>query len=224
MGMTFTGGMTLTGGMQGLSSDAPPPTELTWETNNLQAGLTLSNNNKTVTRNTAGYATIAVDFSSTGIAQGQKAMYSVTMNVYDGQSGYSAVGLVYQDGSVDNFFLGNNGESIGLFTDGNVYNNNGVRNTIQGFTTNGDVIDLAVDRVNNRYYWRVNNGDWNNDPSANPATNTGGLGGDPGYSSDLENKSELLLAVTVNNNTDAGQFTINNTSPYSVPAGFTFLG
>jgi hypothetical protein len=40
--------------------------------------------------------------------------------------------------------------------------------------SNGDRICVAVDPVNSRIWARINNGNWNNSGTANPATNTGG--------------------------------------------------
>lgn len=40
--------------------------------------------------------------------------------------------------------------------------------------TDGDTISVAVDLDNNRIWYRKNAGNWNNDASANPATNTNG--------------------------------------------------
>jgi len=85
------------------------------------------------------------------------------------------------------------------------------------FQTNGDVIDVAVDRANNLIWIRVNGGDWNNDSTASPTDALGGL--------DIS-----FISGTVYPGLDpyhysgvSGQFTLNQTPQHATPAGFTFI-
>lgn len=57
---------------------------------------------------------------------------------------------------------------------GNVYSGGGSVATYAAAGLNA-VVCMAVDVANKSVWWRVNNGNWNNSGTANPATNTGGL-------------------------------------------------
>jgi hypothetical protein len=65
--------------------------------------------------------------------------------------------------------------------DGNVWLNGAnptgspVSSCFQGGVFVGNVVSMAVDLGNNAIWWRVNNLNWNNSGTANPATNTGGI-------------------------------------------------
>ena len=87
----------------------------------------------------------------------------------------------------------------------------------------GDVIDVALTGtyVNPGWWYRVNGGDWNGDPTADPATNTGGL---TQYVDDTV--SPIYPAVSIAGSLGGGPsvFTIQDVPLYAVPAGFTFLG
>lgn len=74
--------------------------------------------------------------------------------------------------------LGNDTSSngIGYGENGTVRRNNTTVTTIATYTS-GDRIGIAVDRINNKIWFRVNNGNWNNDVIANqnPVGAVGGI-------------------------------------------------
>jgi hypothetical protein len=72
-------------------------------------------------------------------------------------------------------FLGQSNEGIAMYGSGMVYRNNVLLTTYGTFAATSNV-SIAVDRPNNKIWWRVNGGNWNNDVigNQNPATNTGG--------------------------------------------------
>jgi len=82
----------------------------------------------------------------------------------------------------------------------------------------GDVIDMALDLDNAQAWFRRNNGNWNGDVSANPATNTGGVAigtlfsSAPAYFYMATLSGPASSSVTVN----AGGSAFTN----SVPSGF----
>ena len=97
---------------------------------------------------------------------------------YVTESASDSMGLSLTDGTtvpdVDN--LTTTTHALTQWGDGNVYENSVVVQTTTGSPIGmGDEIDIAVNIPSNLIWFRVNNGDWNGNPSANPATNTGGL-------------------------------------------------
>ncbi len=83
----------------------------------------------------------------------------------------SSIGPLVSGGFIGD--AGNNG--IGYFPfSGNVVRNAGTITTIMTGAA-GDVICEAYDADNKRVWWRNGSGNWNNDASANPATNTNGI-------------------------------------------------
>jgi len=178
--------------------------------------LVVSNNALTVT----APATISGEptaLATYGITVGSRAMFSVTMNAYAPLADYTGIGIANHTFNIDDY-IGVDLNSIGFFDDGNVYSNNmAIVGYYPVFQTNGDVIDVAVDRANNLIWIRVNGGDWNNDSAASPTDALGGLdisfisgtvypGLDPYYYSGV-----------------SGQFTLNQTPQYATPGGFTFI-
>ena len=151
------------------------------------------------------------------IPLGAKVMFSATLtNAYgpnsDGigiaQPGFNVVGPHY---------LGEDTVSIANYN-GEVLYDNGTIGTVTTYTT-GDVIDVAVDMVNDSIWFRVNGGVWNIS-GGDPATNAQPIGMRglssttlyPAFEADYTNGSVYT------------EWTINTTSAYSVPNGFQFWG
>jgi hypothetical protein len=60
-----------------------------------------------------------------------------------------------------NNYLGLDNQSIAIVDDGSVFTNNGfVGSGYAVFETNGQIIDVAVDTVNNKMWYRVAGGAW----------------------------------------------------------------
>lgn len=173
--------------------------------------LNFSNSNKTVLDNGPGeYSTL----TTVQFVPGNKYMASFTLDYYTDPVSWIGVGntsIDVQNGlGYDTNSIGFN--SVGDYRFGNTVYGTGYCN----FTNVGDVIDLAVDTSVNLMWIRVNGGNWNNNPSADPVTQTNGLatgGLNNGY-----------FALAVGGYNFYSQFSINTTAQYSPPAGFTFLG
>jgi hypothetical protein len=71
-------------------------------------------------------------------------------------------------------YLGSDLNGIGWAADGRVWIGGSLVLTIQGWNL-GDVLSFAVDLGNNTIWFRTNGGNWNNNPAADPAANTGGI-------------------------------------------------
>jgi hypothetical protein len=109
----------------------------------------------------------------------EKVYFEFTWNALTDNS-EEAVGIANRsaalDGSTTNFWLGFDTHSIGWFPDGGVNFNGVLAASIQTITTT-QVGCVAIDRANQKIWFRTGSGNWNNAVigSQNPATNTGGI-------------------------------------------------
>ena len=98
------------------------------------------------------------------IAPSSKVMFSVNHSIWCGYVGADGVGVGSSTTAYigqPNKYLGNDNQSLGIYDDGSVWTNNntiGSGNAI--FETNGQIIDVAVDTVNNKMWYRVDGGAW----------------------------------------------------------------
>ena len=120
-----------------------------------------------------------------------------TMN-YEGPAGYP----------------GGDNNSIGYCNNGNIYGNGGTIVGTGATWTDGDIIDIVINTQTAGMFTRVNGGDWDNDPTHDPVNNPGNAG------------AEIFQGpfYPVLSPEEGGSMTIKNSSTYSVPAGYKFLG
>jgi hypothetical protein len=176
----------------------------------------LTNNNTTATGTSSSLPTV---LGLTAISSGQKVMFSLTQNTWAPVVDDTGIGIGTLDTVLTNY-AGQTAASGALYDDGQWWTNaTSETSGLPTFQTNSAVIDVAVDRVNNFIWFRVNNGLWNNNISANPATVTGGIDissftGDvyPAYSPYYDISTQIGSQATI------------NSSALSIPAGFTFMG
>jgi hypothetical protein len=100
---------------------------------------------------------------SVAIAPGTKRMFSVTHTTWSGLVVDDGVGVgsasTDYTGSVK--YLGVDNQSVGIFDDGSVWTNGAqIDSGYAIFETNGQIIDVAVDTVNNKMWYRVAGGAW----------------------------------------------------------------
>ena len=112
-----------------------------------------------------------------------------------------------------NSYPGTDNKSIGFNSGGEYWYNGSLQSSGLPTWTTGDVIDVAVDLLNGSIWIRVNGGYWNNDSGANPSTNTGYL--------TTYGLTSFYPALCPSYE---GTYTIQNTTSYGVPSGFTLLG
>ena len=177
--------------------------------------IALSNNNQTAHQN-FGYQQSVLGTNSIGTTD--KVMFSVLCTLIEPLtlSGSHFVGIGYitmnYQGNPYGGFPGNDINSMGYGSDGTIWYNGGVY--AGGFQTwtNNDIIDIVINNNISGMWVRVNGGNWNNDPAANPATYTNAFEiiGGPFYPA-------LCPAYE-------GTMTIQNLPTYNVPNGYTFLG
>jgi hypothetical protein len=100
---------------------------------------------------------------SYAITPGTKCMFSVTHAIWSGISGFDGVGVgsATMDYIGIDRWLGNDNQAIGIFDDGLIFTNgSSVGSSHTVFETNGQIIDVAVDTVNNKMWYRVAGGVW----------------------------------------------------------------
>ena len=154
-------------------------------------GAVLSNNNRTMT--------VSNGNQYQGIAVGNKeltgqTMYSVSMTWPGIGTGCNGVGVAtsvfnpvlmasYGQGA-NQGYVGYDTNSIAVYDNGALYSNGGIMDAPLNILpvgatfqkTNGtNIIDVAVDVPNLLMWYRVDNGPWNNFPSANPTIVFGGI-------------------------------------------------
>jgi hypothetical protein len=113
-------------------------------------------------------------------------------------------------------YPGTDDQSLGVNFYGDFFYNGAVQQSgLPLYSTISDVVDVAIhDGVG--WWIRVNNGDWNNDPTANPATDAGAL-----FVSSLTN---LYPAGNPAGGGRAdGAFQLISRPASSIPSGYTFL-
>lgn len=175
----------------------------------------LSNNNQTANQ-IFGYQQSVLGTKPIGSTD--KVMFSVLVSLASPPTSPDShfIGIGYTsmnyEGNPYGGYPGNDGNSMGYGSDGNIWFNGSVYlGGLQTWTT-GDIIDIIINNDVSTMWARVNGGYWNNSLSDNPETNAGGLEiiGDPFY-------PVLCPAYE-------GTMTIQNTSTYGIPNGYTFLG
>jgi len=97
------------------------------------------------------------------IAPSSKVMFSVNHTVWCGAVAYDEVGVGSATTPYTGFnnYLGLDNQSIAIVDDGSVFTNNSfVGSGYAVFQTAGQIIDVAVDTVNNKLWYRVAGGAW----------------------------------------------------------------
>ena len=179
--------------------------------------INLSNNNQTAYQQ-FGYQQSVLGITPIGSGDTSMVMFSILCTLADPPAlpGSHFVGIGYTtmnyQGNPYGGFPGNDNQSMGYGSDGTIWYNGSVY--VSGFDTwgNNDIIDIVINNSVNTMWVRVNGGDWDNNPSDNPATNTGGFEtiGGPFY-------PVLCPAYE-------GTMTIQNKPSFGVPSGYLFLG
>jgi Concanavalin A-like lectin/glucanases superfamily len=109
------------------------------------------------------------------IVAGSKVMFSVVLNRESvANSGYNGIGVASHSMNIYDYLGSDNNTSVGFYEQGEYYGDTDGNPQPAGYVA-GDIIDVAVDRANNLIWNRINGGDWNNNPSANPSTQSGGF-------------------------------------------------
>jgi hypothetical protein len=120
--------------------------------------------NDTITPTSLGNQCNNGALGSVVIAPSSKVMFSVLHSLYSGADGYDAVGV---GSATTNYtgpnqaYLGGDNQAVAIYDNGGVYSNDAwVGSGYTVFQTNGQIIDVAVDTVNNKMWYRVAGGAW----------------------------------------------------------------
>jgi hypothetical protein len=173
------------------------------------SNITLSNSNTTATQGTTTIQSVL----TLSPLDGSSIMFSVKCTA---GTGFSYIGI----GNVEtktNSPLGNNTASIGFSSDGNLWHTNAIQSSGYPTWVNGDIIDMAISPGSDMCWIRVNGGNWNNSPTANPGIGAGGL-------SLFDINADDVAVYPGLSPAQNGVMTIESNSKYSVPNGFNFLG
>jgi len=178
----------------------------------------LSNNNTTVT----ALSTMPGEPSLLGtlaIQDNEKKVFTTYINSGPARVDFTGIGIARANINLSHYPGELNGESIGIYDDGVVYGENLYAGSLPLFGA-GDTVDIAVDRVNDLLWVRVNGGDWNEDPGNDPATATGNALSLINFS----NSDPIYPVYGPYYYSGSGdEISIVQTSPYSLPGGFTML-
>ncbi len=180
--------------------------------------MTFGNNNLTVTA-TAAITTVpnsATLLATQAINPGDRVVFTVRQDVYAPDADYTGIGVGTIDTNLWNY-VGQDTSGFSFWDDG-VYNAGGTASGASPtFQSNGDRLDVAVARDTNLIWLRVNGGYWNNDPAADPATDTGGV--DISYMvGTIYPALSPWYATSI-----AGVYTMPIFNYYATPSGFTQL-
>jgi hypothetical protein len=185
---------------------------ITWNPADKSTSISLSNENLTAS---TGLSTGTHGLRANGsIASGKKYFESSSGLI----SALQGIGIANASWPLNNTALGADANSISYRPSGAVVGNNSTLATIAAYIVNS-IISIAFDLTNNKIWFRVNGGNWNNDVIANqnPATNTGGV--------DISFATGPFLAAWYANaaaNDVTGNFGAAFT--YAIPASFSALG
>lgn len=138
----------------------------TWDANSKSAGVTLSGGNLVATI-TATSSNVAANRTLTGLSY-----FEITATT---MPNVASIGICNRSFSFSSgTLLGANNNGLGYRTGGTVVLNGATLATIAAYVA-GNVIRGAVNPLLSLIWFAVGAGNWNNDVSANPATNTNGI-------------------------------------------------
>ena len=192
-----------------------PDDAITLSTTYKGVDISVTNNNQTAAQ-LFGYQQSVL--GETIISGTNKVMFSVLCNLLEPSTligshviGVGTTSMNYQ-GNPYGGYPGNDIYSIGFSDDGNYYYNGSSVQSGLPTWTDDDIIDIAISA--GQYWWiRVNGGNWNNNPSANPTTLANGSA-----LSLLTNFYPALCPYIY------GTMEILNYPKYGVPTDYDFLG
>ncbi len=144
----------------------------------------------------------------------RKSMFTI---VLDTTISSAYIGLGKSDMSLSSYVGGTDGKSFGFSKTGDViFSGTTINSGFPNWGSQDDKIDIAVDFDNSTIWIRVNGGNWNGSPSANPDGNVGGV-------TCPISLTDVYPAITVYNPSIDAVATIAQVSTFTVPNGFKFL-
>ena len=130
----------------------------------------------------------------------------------------AAVGVAYVTADLNNP-LGTDANSVGWQQNGDIFYNGSVVSSGLPTFVPQDSLDMAFDLAAGVMWMRVNGGDWNGNPKADPAANTGGIAMNIVGTGTYGSATALYPAVGPGAFNFIDEFAVQTTS-YSIPAGY----
>lgn len=157
-------------GFLAYGADPSPPAAATWwdPTKVTPGQVALSNANRTGTLTVVDNAMMKATHPKTSGIPGWSATFGATTSVTSVGFANNAENLFNSLGQAGGNSLGYQGFS------GQVRINGAVLATLSAYVV-GDTVEVKWNAAGNTFFARVNGGNWNNNPAADPATNTGGI-------------------------------------------------
>lgn len=151
-----------------LLSSIPAAAQTQWNSADISASVTLGASNTTATSGAAGDRGVrAVDPQTSG-----KYYFECQLTVQGSTHTNCGVASDYAwfptIGSLGSY-------AMVVYRDGSIWRGGSNRGSVGASVGTGDWIGIAVDFTNGNFWARKNAGNWNNNGSADPSTNTGGL-------------------------------------------------
>lgn len=189
-------------------------TDTTWNSADKSSGITLSNGDLTATSDGSSFGNLGVRATNpVAASSGRKVFMSFEALLL--QNGDDHIGITNENWSLGD----SSGAGAVVFQYGGSSVFQGGFGTPSGFSPSGKILDVALDTVARKIWFREDGGDWNNNPSADPAT---GVGADAWTDPAAASPAYANYFIAARLRTNGDYATINTTGPftYSVPAGF----
>lgn len=193
----------------------------TWNPADKSSGLLLSNGNLKAVGSTIAGTSDGVR-GNIAVVSGDKKFWSLAITNLGSGGAQINAGLANATANLINSFGSDTNSVAWVFSSTGVSEideNGGTVSSIPTAPVTGDVVDIAVDYSNHKIWWRKNGGNWNNNATHNPATNTGGytysVSGASLYPAVNMNAAASNPVCQVTTNFGATAFT------YAPPSGFT---
>jgi hypothetical protein len=209
--------------------DQTPILSTYWDTNFVTPNVNVSftSNNLTVeSGNVVGVPTGG--FANTPIQNGQKRYFEV-VNVVPSPVNIDGTGIgianvtAYQVTSgISGEYAGNDANSAVIYDQaGDFYFNGDTGLFANSFGSANDVLGVAVDRLNNKLWFRTNQGYWNKSSTADPANNIGGFD-ISGIRGNVYPVFDMYTGANARGKISA-RFGVGSSIQYAPPVGFTLL-
>src|SRR5262245_33583065 len=199
------------------------PAVTTWNPADVTASILLSNGNLTADVSVAGNQSVRC---TTGQSTG-KFYFEIFCNHVRYNQGQS-IGIATLTAPLSTFMQGSTpGSGTAAFcvlrsTGLNVYVNGFQQFAFASQPNNSDMVCVAVDMTNKRLWFRINNGNWNDNASYDPATNVGGQDISSVFSSGVSAYPYLYGNSTFGTGDMVMTANFGATAfSYTVPSGFT---
>lgn len=197
-----------------------PTASAAWSETNKNSNIVLSNSDLTATAG-SGATLDAAGVATVAITTGQSIYTEIVCNAKSGTSepgvGLANAAFTFGDGN----YLGIDANSVCLFQSGSVWSNNTSIAHIALFV-GGDTIRVAVKKIDAttlHLWFATNGGNWNDSPTADPSTDTGGITVSISGNLFAAYNSDFASGI-------ATQFTLvlPGTYTFSIPSGYTGYG